>query len=48
MSQYVVEIDLRDGTLRLNVEWSGTEEGLEDLYRRVYPDQLNVSAWVTT
>jgi hypothetical protein len=45
MNTFIVEITLRDGTLRLEVEWTGTEFGLEHLYRQIYHNNFNVAAW---
>jgi len=45
MSKFMVEITLREGTLRLEVEWSGTWVGLERVYRQMYPDYLHIDAW---
>ena len=46
MRAFIVEIDFPYGqVLRLEVQWSGTDTALQDLYRKLYPETLSVVAW---
>ena len=48
MSRFVIKIELPEGPLLLEGTWTGTEEALEELYRRMDPDRKDASLWVFT